>query len=70
MKTTKQTKSTKTNIMNKTDSNFANASTKKKIGFFSAMLVVVGSCIGSGIFFKAKSVLVGSQNSIILAMVC
>lgn len=70
MKTTKQTKSTKTNMMNKTDSNFANASTKKKIGFFSAMLVVVGSCIGSGIFFKAKSVLVGSQNSIILAMVC
>lgn len=51
-------------------SDFANASTKKKIGFFSAMLVVVGSCIGSGIFFKAQSVLNGSQNSIILAMFC
>lgn len=48
----------------------ANAPVKKQIGFFSAMLVVVGSCIGSGIFFKAKSVLTGSENSIILAMAC
>lgn len=51
-------------------SDFANQPLKKKISFFSAMLVVVGSCIGSGIFFKAKSVLEGSQNSIILAMFC
>lgn len=53
-----------------TESNFANAPIKKKVGFFSAMLVVIGSCIGSGIFFKARSVLVGSQYSIVLAMVC
>lgn len=52
------------------NSNFVNTSIKKKIGFFSAMLVVVGSCIGSGIFFKSKSVLEGSQNSIILGMIC
>lgn len=52
------------------ETNFAQAPLKKKIGFFSAMLVVIGSCIGSGIFFKAKTVLTGSQNSIILGMVC
>ncbi|MDE5617499.1 MAG: APC family permease [Ureaplasma sp.] len=51
-------------------SRIANAPVKKQIGFFSAMIVVVGSCIGSGIFFKAKSVLTGSENSIILAMAC
>lgn len=54
----------------KTKHNFANSTTKNKISFFSAMLVVVGSCIGSGIFFKAKAVLEGSQGSIILAMIC
>ena len=54
----------------KENSDFVNAPLKKKIGFFSAMLVVVGSCIGSGIFFKSKSVLEGSQNSIILGMIC
>lgn len=54
----------------KSDPNFASAPVKKQIGFFSAMLVVIGSCIGSGIFFKAKAVLTGSQNSIILGMVC
>lgn len=54
----------------KTEHNFANSTTKNKISFFSAMLVVVGSCIGSGIFFKAKAVLEGSQGSIILAMIC
>ncbi len=70
MKKIIKAKTSKTKIMNQNDSNFANAPIKKKIGFFSAMLVVVGSCIGSGIFFKAKNVLVGSQNSIILAMVC
>lgn len=70
MKKIIKAKTSKTKIMNQNDSNFASAPIKKKIGFFSAMLVVVGSCIGSGIFFKAKNVLVGSQNSIILAMVC
>ncbi|MDE5651698.1 MAG: amino acid permease [Ureaplasma sp.] len=62
----------KKNILKENDkiSGIANAPVKKQIGFFSAMLVVVGSCIGSGIFFKAKSVLTGSENSIILAMAC
>lgn len=48
----------------------ANAPTKKKIGFFSAMMVVVGSSVGAGIFFKAGSVLGDSQGSIVFAMFC
>ena len=46
----------------------ANAPLKKKIGFFSAMMIVVGSCIGAGIFFKAGTVLKYSGNSVVLAM--
>ncbi|MDE5617498.1 MAG: APC family permease [Ureaplasma sp.] len=46
----------------------ANAPTKKKIGFFSAMMIAVGSCIGAGIFFKAKGVLDNTANSLILAI--
>lgn len=48
----------------------ANAPVKKKIGFFSAMMVVVGSSVGAGIFFKAGSVLTDSQSSIVFAMFC
>ena len=48
----------------------ANAPLKKKIGFFSAMMVVVGSSVGAGIFFKAGNVLGDSQNSIIFAIFC
>lgn len=48
----------------------ANAPLKKKIGFFSAMMVVVGSSVGAGIFFKAGGVLSNSQGSIIFAMFC
>lgn len=54
----------------KQESNFANAPTSKKIGFFSAMLVVVGSSVGAGIFFKAGNVLTESQGSIVFAMFC
>ncbi len=46
----------------------ANAPLKKKIGFFSAMMIVVGSCVGAGIFFKAGGVLTNSGNSVVLAM--
>lgn len=48
----------------------AQASVPKKISFFSAILVVMGSSIGAGIFFKSKGVLDGSQNSLVLAIVC
>ena len=47
-----------------------NASTKKKISFFTAILVVIGSCIGSGIFFKSGSVLSSVQGSIVMAIFC
>ena len=46
----------------------ANAPMKKKIGFFSAMMIAVGSCIGAGIFFKAGGVLGNTGNSLILAI--
>ncbi len=47
-----------------------NASTKKKISFFTSILVVIGSCIGSGIFFKSGSVLSSVQGSIVMAIFC
>lgn len=43
-------------------------STSKKISFFSAMMIVIGSSIGAGIFFKAKSVLEYSHGSLIFAI--
>lgn len=45
-------------------------SCKKKISFFSAILVVMGSSIGAGIFFRSEQVLKNSQNSLILAIFC
>ena len=41
---------------------------KKKISFFAAILVVMGSSIGAGIFFKAKGVLENSQSSFVMAI--
>ncbi|WP_255565866.1 APC family permease [Mycoplasma sp. E35C] len=52
----------------KPEASFANAPTSKKIGFFSAMLVVIGSSVGAGIFFKAGSVVDSSHNSIVFAI--
>jgi amino acid transporter len=43
--------------------------TKKKIGFFSAILLVIGSSIGAGIFFKNGEILRNVQGSIILSLV-
>ncbi|WP_255565868.1 APC family permease [Mycoplasma sp. E35C] len=57
-----------TGLNSKPESSFANAPMSKKIGFFSAMLVVIGSSVGAGIFIKAGSVLGSSQNSIIFAI--
>lgn len=61
-------KSSETLDIAKKEESFANAPTSKKIGFFSAMLVVIGSSVGAGIFFKAGAVLNNSQNSIVFAM--
>lgn len=40
----------------------------KKITFFSAVILAMGSCIGAGIFFKSESVLNNSGGSLVLAM--
>lgn len=60
------------NKLNNTNPNegLAYASNKRKIGFFGAMLVVVGSSIGAGIFFKAGNVLENSQGSVVFAIFC
>ncbi|MCF0218040.1 MAG: APC family permease [Malacoplasma sp.] len=59
-----------TKAIKESEANFASAPTSKKIGFFSAMLIVVGSSVGAGIFFKAGAVLGNSQGSIIFAIFC
>lgn len=41
---------------------------KKQIGFISAIFIVIGSCIGSGIFLKSDSVLENSWSSLPLAI--
>jgi amino acid transporter len=56
--------------MNNKRNNIKDSSNKQKIGFFSVILLVVGSCIGAGIFFKNKSVLADAQGSIVLAIIC
>lgn len=48
----------------------ANAPIKKKIGFFSAMMIVIGAVMGAGIFFKSNTVLSYSQGSIIMSIFC
>lgn len=40
----------------------------KKIGFISAILLVVGSCVGAGIFFKAKYILNNLQQDLVLSI--
>ncbi len=52
------------------ETGLANAPVKKKIGFFSAMMIVIGAVMGAGIFFKSNTVLMYSQGSIILSIFC
>lgn len=65
---------TKKDVLNKEmqaskkDATLANAPTSKKIGFFSAMMIAFGSCVGAGIFFKYKTVNADTNGSFILAM--
>ena len=48
----------------------ANAPLKKKISFFSSIIIVIGAVMGAGIFFKAKTVLENSQGSILFSIFC
>ncbi|MCS4537011.1 APC family permease [Mycoplasma sp. CSL7475-4] len=54
----------------KQSESFKNLPRKKKIGFFSSMLIVMGSSIGAGIFFKSDEVLRNSRGNLILSIVC
>ncbi|WP_052663022.1 APC family permease [Mycoplasmoides pirum] len=46
----------------------ANAPTSKKIGFISAIAIVIGSSVGAGIFFKSSTVLAYSGSNLIWAI--
>lgn len=48
---------------------FQKASTTKKIGFISVILMVIGSSIGAGIFFKSARVLEYSGGNLIFAII-
>jgi amino acid transporter len=43
---------------------------KKQLGFMSCIIVVIGACIGAGIFFKNGSILTNTQGSIVLSIIC
>lgn len=42
---------------------------QKKVTFFSAILLIIGSSIGAGIFLKNGEILSNVQGSIILALI-
>lgn len=46
------------------------ADSKSKLGFWGVTLVMVGTVIGSGIFFKADNILSATQGSIALGALC
>lgn len=54
----------------KPDMSLANAPLKKKIGFFSAISIVMGSSIGAGIFFKSSTILDYSGGNLYWAIFC
>jgi amino acid transporter len=58
-----------TSVVNKKKS-VSDLSKKKQLGFMSCIFVVIGACVGAGIFFKNGSILANTQNSIILSIVC
>jgi amino acid transporter len=46
----------------------ANQSTKKKIGFFSSIMLVIGSSVGAGIFIKNWNILNNTQGALFYAI--
>jgi hypothetical protein len=58
----------KTSTESQTNTTIANMSKKKKIGFLSAMMFVIGSSIGAGIFLKNDEVMTNTHNSIVYAI--
>jgi hypothetical protein len=51
MKSEKHNSTTTDEYLKKIDS-ISNKMTKKKIGFFSSIMLVIGSSVGAGIFIK------------------
>lgn len=43
---------------------------KSRLSVLSIILLVIGSCIGSGIFYKNKGILEGNEGSILLSIIC
>lgn len=43
--------------------------TVKKIGYFTALVMMTGGTIGAGIFYKSQSILTNSHNDFILAII-
>lgn len=58
------------NQLNKSEKSLANAPVKKKIGFISAIMIVIGSSVGAGIFFKSSTVLENSGSNLYWAIFC
>lgn len=58
------------NKKNKSEKSLANAPAKKKIGFISAIMIVIGSSVGAGIFFKSSTVLENSGSNLYWAIFC
>lgn len=58
------------NKQNKSEKSLANAPAKKKIGFISAIMIVIGSSVGAGIFFKSSTVLQDSGSNLYWAIFC
>jgi amino acid transporter len=43
---------------------------QQKIGFLSVVLLVIGSTLGAGIFFKNKEVMNNNHGNVTLTFVC
>lgn len=59
----------KNKTIDKPQINVKNQPMSKKIGFFSVILLVIGSSIGAGIFLKNGEILGNVQGSIVLAII-
>lgn len=55
-------------LKKKTSNITITTSKKKKIGFFSSILLVIGSCVGAGVFFKARYILNNVHQDFVLSI--
>lgn len=50
-------------------SGLANASAKRKVSFFSAILISINSTVGAGIFFKTDTVVANASNGLVFVII-